>query len=67
MRLPFVAWSIVAASLVAGSLMARQDRQTGDLRKKLKDEAENFWIYDDLGSGYAQSRDTGKPLLVSIR
>lgn len=36
-------------------------------RKRLKDRAADFWIYDDIDAGYAQAATTGKPLLVSFR
>ncbi len=35
-------------------------------RKRLKDNAADFWIYDDIDKGFAQSAETGKPLLVSF-
>ena len=36
-------------------------------RKRLRDNAADFWIYDDIDKGYAKSAATGKPLLVSFR
>ena len=36
-------------------------------RDRLKDNAANFWIYDDIDKGYALAEETGKPLLVSFR
>ena len=67
MRSTIIASSMLLASLIAGPFVAGQDRPPIDLRKKLKDNAEDFWIYDDLDRGYTRGRDTGKPLLVSIR
>ena len=37
------------------------------MRKRLKDQAAEFWIYDDVESGYALAKESGKPLLVSFR
>ena len=36
-------------------------------RKRLKDKAADFWIYDDIDKGYALAADSKKPLLVSFR
>ena len=36
-------------------------------RKRLKDTAADFWIYDDLRKGETLAAETGKPLLISFR
>ena len=36
-------------------------------RRRLKDDAADFWIYDDLYAAEAKAKTTGKPLLVSFR
>jgi hypothetical protein len=36
-------------------------------RKRLKDNAADFWIYDDIDKGYARAAETKKPLLISFR
>ena len=36
-------------------------------RKRLRDTAADFWIYDDIDKGYARAAETKKPLLVSFR
>ena len=36
-------------------------------RLRLKDNAADFWIYDDLEKGFAQARAGGKPLVISFR
>ena len=36
-------------------------------RKRLKDNAADFWIYDDIEQGYAKAKAASKPLLVSFR
>ncbi len=37
------------------------------IRQALGDDAAEFWIYEDVKAGFAESNRTGKPLLVSIR
>jgi len=37
------------------------------LKEALKDQAADFWIYDNLEAGQARARESGKPLLVSLR
>ncbi len=36
-------------------------------RKRLKDNAAEFWIYDDIDKGYTTAAESKKPLLVSFR
>ena len=36
-------------------------------RKRLKDNAADFWIYDDIDKGYTQAAESKKPLLISFR
>jgi hypothetical protein len=51
---------------VAGGLNAQpREQKVRNDRKKV--EAEGFWIYNDLGKGFAEARRTGKPLLVTLR
>src|SRR5262249_45255121 len=40
-------------------------QKVADDRKKI--EAEGFWIYNDMGKGFAEARKTGKPMLVILR
>lgn len=54
------------ALLAVGSMQDPQDPMAR-LRTTLKDNAADFWIYDDLDKGYAMASETGKPLLVSFR
>ena len=60
---------LVVGSLVLLAGTAVQDFQDpmSRLRATLKDNAADFWIYDDLEKGYATAAETGKPLLVSFR
>ncbi len=67
---PVVMWLPVLASLmlcVARERVGADPAQENLLRANLKDQAADFWIYDDLKAGYARARKTGKPLLVSFR
>ena len=42
--------------------------QPTPLQKSLGDlNVHGSWIYNDLGAGFAQSKKTGKPLLVVFR
>lgn len=55
-----------AAAQSAGDTQKPQDE--AGLKRVLKDEAvPSSWHYDDLASGLARARETGKPLLVTIR
>ena len=49
-----------AADPVGGDLGAQK-------RARLKDNAADFWIYDDVAKGFAEAKSSGKPLLVSFR
>lgn len=42
----------------------REERVRDD---RAKVEAEGFWIYNDLARGFAEAKETGKPLLVVFR
>ena len=66
MLMKLTAGSFALAMLLLGA-GNRQDDDKRGLRKKLKDKAADFWIYDDLDAGYSKARKTGKPLLVSFR
>ncbi len=44
-----------------------QDAVASRIRETLKDNAADFWIYDDLEEGYKTAKQTGKPRLVSFR
>jgi len=59
--------------LLAGAALAffavGQDGQdtAAAKRKRLKDNAADFWIYDDIAAGTTKAKAAGKPLLVSFR
>jgi len=53
--------------LAVGSGLAGQDAKE-QLRQKLKDSnLEGDWVYDDIEAGFAEAKETGKPLLVVFR
>ena len=47
-----------------GFAQSREQKVRGD---KSKFEAAGFWIYNDLAKGYAEAKQTGRPLLVVLR
>ena len=54
--------------LLAQSSAGSETAQDGPtIRQALDDDAADFWIYEDVEAGFAESKRTGKPLLVSIR
>ena len=59
----------LALVLCAGSLFGdrAQERDRDRIKNALADKTAKFWIYEDVEAGIAESRRTGKPLLVSIR
>lgn len=60
----FKAWAVAAACLS----MAAQDGAKEQLRIALKDtEVKGNWCYDDLASGYAAAKKSGKPMMVVFR
>ena len=61
--------SLLPASLAFALSAPSQEAQdaAGAKRERLKDNAADFWIYDDIALGIARAAETGKPLLVSFR
>ena len=61
--------AMIAPLLCASSLFGNRDqeRDGARIKKALADKTATFWIYEDVDAGIAESRRTGKPLLVSIR
>ncbi len=59
----FLALGFLALSATAQDV---QDASSAK-RKRLKDNAADFWIYDDIDKGYTQAAETKKPLLISFR
>lgn len=61
------AWAVGAMAAACLSLGA-QDSAKEQLRIALKDnEVKGGWIYDDLASGYAAAKKSGKPMMVVFR
>jgi serine protease Do len=56
-----VAW--LSAAVLVGA-QTREEKVRND-RKKV--EADGFWIYNDLAKGFAQAKQSGKPMLVVLR
>ncbi|MEZ6089690.1 MAG: Trx7/PDZ domain-containing (seleno)protein [Pirellulaceae bacterium] len=58
---------MVAIGLVCSLSVYGQSREEKVRNDKKRVEAEGFWIYNDLDKAYAQAKETGKPILVSLR
>ena len=69
MRTPSPLGFLALAALFLAAPVPAQDVQDAAAakRKRLRDNAADFWIYDDIDKGYARAAETGKPLLVSFR
>lgn len=62
-----LAISVLLGALVSLTPMSAQDAKDR-LREKLKDAAAGeSWIYDDINAGFAEAKQTGKPMLVVFR
>ena len=48
------------------SLLCVQDPKE-KLKQSLQDDCDRSWIYDDVGSGFAQAKKSGKPLMIVFR
>jgi len=60
--------AVAAACLSAAIAAGGQDGAKEQLRIALKDnEVKGDWIYDDLASGYAAAKKSGKPMMVVFR
>ena len=58
---------LAAVLLGLGLVSVNADELASVVRAGLKDQAAEFWLYEDLDAGYAAARKSGKPLLVSFR
>jgi serine protease Do len=62
---------LIAALALCLALPAVTEAQTPREKKVHEDrkkiEAEGFWIYNDLAKGFAESKKSGKPMLVVLR
>ncbi|MCS6852795.1 MAG: PDZ domain-containing protein [Gemmataceae bacterium] len=61
-----VVWTAALGLLCSGAAQGqtREERVRADRAKIL---AEGFWIYNDLGRGFAEAKKTGKPMLIVLR
>src|SRR6056297_3059141 len=64
-RIITVLLSTLLLSTTASTLAQTREQKVRSDREKVV--AEGFWIYNDLLSGFAQARKTGKPILVVLR
>lgn len=53
--------------LAQASLAQEPTREEKVRADKAKNEAEGFWIYNDLDRAYELARESGKPILVTLR
>ncbi len=64
MRLNLIAGSVLLVGLAATTA---QEGPKEALRKKLKDDVNPAWIYDDLPAATAAAKQSGKPILAIFR
>lgn len=57
----------LAVSLAATGIAQCQTREQKVLADRKKFASGSFWIYNDLPRGFAQAKETGKPMLVVLR
>jgi serine protease Do len=57
----------LAASLLLTSTLLAQTREEKVRNDKAKVTAAGFWIYNDLAQGFAEAKQSGKPLVVVLR
>jgi hypothetical protein len=57
----------LAAALLLPLTLAAQTREQKVRADKAKVEAAGFWIYNDLAKGFAEAKESGKPLVVALR
>ena len=55
------------AALALPAVVQDPQGSAAQKRKRLQDNAADFWIYDDIEQGYARAKAAAKPLLVSFR
>jgi hypothetical protein len=58
---------LALGALALAQPAAAQGLRGLELREALKDNADDFWIYDDIDAGYGRAKESGKPLLISFR
>ncbi len=64
---PLLCINFLFAQSRADDVIRPQQADGAKIRRALDDDAANFWIYEDVEAGFAESQRTGKPLLLSIR
>ena len=58
----------IAAGLVAAVALLAMPQDKEKLRTALKDtEVKGDWVYDDLGTGFAEAKKSGRPMMIVFR
>ena len=65
--LPLLAATFTLFPGKEGNAFARQETDAEQIKALLRDEAADFWIYDDLPAAKAIAFKSQKPILVSFR
>ncbi len=61
-------WIVMFLSLMAATAADAQNKREQQVRDDLaRIEAQDFWIYNDVEAGFAEAKETGKPVLVTFR
>ncbi len=59
---------VLAACVLTGPAPSQEVLDAAAAKRvRLKDDAADFWIYDDLAEGNKRAAASGKPLLISFR
>lgn len=59
--------AIAAIALWTNSFCPAADRETKVRQDKARVEAEGYWIYGDYPKGLAEAKQTGRPIVVTLR
>ena len=65
--LPLLAASLMLFPGKEGNAFVPQEKEAEKLKALLRDEAADFWIYDDLPAAKAIALKSRKPILLSFR
>jgi serine protease Do len=58
---------IMAASFAAPSTLQAQTRLERVLQDKVDINSKGFWIYNDLPSGFEAAKNSGQPMIITLR
>lgn len=62
--------AMILAGFPEGSLATAARENAQDRTQRLQDDRSELvgeWIYDDMAAGFAESKKTGKPLMIVFR